>query len=151
MPNAVWFKCPVISGEKCFFQKCFWSEPCPTCHPLPQGQLHSIAAWGAWAQGHVLRYLMWQKGGVAKLRACRLDFPGFNANQIKNPQCENLIKEMLNMIPPPLPAFIPERRMVPSLCSQLMNNTGPKRAASSSFSKPVSFWETRQSLFLSNT
>lgn len=87
---------------------------------------------------------------MAKLRARMLDFLGFNANQIKNPQCENLIKEKLNMIPPPLPAFIPWRRMVPSLCSQFMNDTGPKRTEPFLFSKRIPFWETRQSLFLSN-
>ena len=56
-----------------------------------------------------------------------LDCLALNTNKIKNPQCENLIRKMLSLVPPPLPVFnITWKRTVPSLSSPFMNATGPQ-------------------------
>lgn len=63
-----------------------------------------------------------------------LDSLAFNTNKIKNPQCENLSKEMLNMVPPP---YLFQRHLEensPFSDFSTLEHTGPERTAP--FSSP---------------
>lgn len=144
MPNAACFKCPVISGEKCTFQKPLLPQSQHSHgpahpHPLPGSPAPfplCMASLGSLGCSEILHKV---GGGLAALRACMLAFLGFHGNKTKKAQCANLIKETLNMVPPSLPAFITWRGTAPSVFS-IYERHWPQKKSPLSFSKLIPFW-----------